>query len=153
MSAFDPKLKNGICIVGAGVVGLSCALKLKTACPEIAVTIIASEFYNETTAFGSAGLWEPYQIVGTPDDLINSWGEHAFLHFRDLYFSADAGATGVQQFNVFQLFTAGEDATPPSWKDIVYNYTQLPEAELRKMGFPARFVAGSSFGTYVVEQK
>ena len=47
----------------------------------------------------------------------------------------------------------GENAKPPSWKDIVINFAELTPSEIRKMGFPARFVAGHSFGTVAVEQR
>lgn len=53
-------------IVGAGVVGLSVALKLKeNFSSAVDVTIIAENYFQGTTSFGSGGFWEPYAIAGT----------------------------------------------------------------------------------------
>ena len=55
-----------IAIIGAGVVGLSCAHQiLKDLGDNVQITVIAEGFMNQTTTFGSGGLWEPYQIAGT----------------------------------------------------------------------------------------
>jgi glycine/D-amino acid oxidase-like deaminating enzyme len=144
---------NHIAVIGAGIVGLSTALRVVEDVQNAEVTVIAEKFYNETTSFGAAGLWEPYQLAGTPDSLVNEWGQQAFDHFLKLYNSREAGAVGVQLLTVYQLFQNGEDTTPPSWKEIVFNYARLTSDDLRKMGLPSRFVSGASFGTLVVEQR
>lgn len=57
--------KRKIAVLGAGTVGLSAALKLaETYRQQVEVTIIAAEFLQQTTSYGSGGLWEPYQIAG-----------------------------------------------------------------------------------------
>ena len=54
-----------IVVVGAGVVGLSVALRVKEICGEsIHIKIISESFLEQTTSYGSGGLWEPYQIAG-----------------------------------------------------------------------------------------
>jgi hypothetical protein len=50
-----------ICIIGAGTVGLSQAIRIKEALGNNAnITIIADKFLDKTTSFVAAGLWEPY---------------------------------------------------------------------------------------------
>lgn len=59
--------KKRVAIIGAGTVGLSVALKLVEKYghqQQVDVTIIAAEFLQQTTSYGSGGLWEPYQIAG-----------------------------------------------------------------------------------------
>lgn len=52
-------------VVGAGTVGLSVALISKlTFGSAVDVTIVAEKFLQQTTSYGSGGLWEPYQIAG-----------------------------------------------------------------------------------------
>lgn len=57
--------KKRVAVIGAGTVGLSVALKLvEKYGHQVDVTIIAAEFLQQTTSYGSGGLWEPYQIAG-----------------------------------------------------------------------------------------
>lgn len=57
--------KKKVAVIGAGTVGLSVALKLVEKYGQLVdVTIIAAEFLQQTTSYGSGGLWEPYQIAG-----------------------------------------------------------------------------------------
>ena len=53
-----------IVIIGAGVVGLSCAHQILKEIGNAQITVVAEGFMNQTTTFGSGGLWEPYQIAG-----------------------------------------------------------------------------------------
>jgi D-amino-acid oxidase len=146
------KLK--VCVVGAGVVGLSCALKIQEEYRDsIQITVIADAFLDETTSCGSGGLWEPYQIAGTSDLKINQWGKHSFEHFSQLYQSKDAAAAGVQLVTCYQLLESNEKFSLPGWKDIVLNFSELSTDEIRKLNLPARFTKGFTFGTYVVDQK
>lgn len=61
-----------IAIVGAGVVGLSCAVKIaeSTNNNDIDVCLLSEKFSPNTTGDGSAGLWGPYLIGNTPSDKI-----------------------------------------------------------------------------------
>ena len=48
-----------ICVIGAGTVGLSVATRLidEFGSENVLVDIVAEKFYNETTSYGSGGLW------------------------------------------------------------------------------------------------
>jgi len=146
-----------IAIIGAGTVGLSVALAALEDLPRqvgsIELTIIAEHFLEETTSYGSGGLWEPYQIAGTPEEQVNEWGRVSFQHFLSLLHGPEAGRAGVQLLTAYSLFEQGMDTSVPSWKDIVFNYTELDAANVAQMGLPPRFVAAHSFGTLVIEQK
>ena len=108
---------------------------------------------NQTTTYGSGGLWEPYQIAGTPEEDVNRWGKIAFDHFLDIHHSKDCGLAGVQLMNFYQLFKEGEFNQTPSWHDIVLNFQQLSSIELRKMKLPECYTSAYSFSTIVIEQK
>lgn len=47
-------------VIGAGVVGLTCALRVLTEMPGARVTIISDKLGTDTTTAGAAGLWGPY---------------------------------------------------------------------------------------------
>ena len=146
-----------ICVIGAGTVGLSQALRILECEAELGgkvrVTIIADKVLGETTSYGSGGLWEPYQILGTPDSKVNAWGRLAFDHFLQLLHSTEAGKAGVQLLTAYNLQEAHDAPVDPSWKDIVFNFRRLGSGELRQMGLPPRFTHGFTFATLVVEQR
>lgn len=77
----------------------------------------------------------------------------AFDHFRDLSNGPDAGKSGVQLLTAYQLLEKGQDSTPPSWSSIVHNFQVLSNSDLKNLDVPSNYVAGFSFGTYVIEQK
>lgn len=164
-----------VAVVGAGTVGLSTALKaIEVLGDKVTVTIIADSFLQQTTSYGSGGLWEPYQIagnqhhhqgllinlcklllilLGTSDEKVNGWGKVSFDHFMQEYHGPNAAKAGVQLLTAYQLLEQGQDLTVPSWKNIVFNFTELDRKELDKMGMPAKYVKGFQFGTFVIEQK
>ena len=143
-----------ICVVGAGIVGLSCAFKLNEEFQgAVQLTIIADSFLDETTSFECGGLWEPYQIASTDDKKIYEWGRISFEHFAELYASKDAEAAGVQLMTCYKLRDSKQELVIPTWQDIVINFTLLSTADLLKLGVPRRFIKGCSFDTFVVDQK
>ncbi len=79
---------------------------MKECIPGAKVTVIAEHYFNETTTFGAAGLWEPYQISN--QDSVNKWGKIAWDHFLKLYYGPDAGRAGVQMMTAYQLYMEGE---------------------------------------------
>lgn len=59
-----------ICVVGAGVVGLTTALELRNQFRDIDITILADNFNAETTSDGAAGLSMPYLNFRGPTEEI-----------------------------------------------------------------------------------
>ena len=51
-----------ICVVGAGIIGLSSAVKIQERIVGADVTIIADAFSPNTCSDGSGGFWEPYLL-------------------------------------------------------------------------------------------
>jgi glycine/D-amino acid oxidase-like deaminating enzyme len=90
-----------VCVVGGGAVGLSVALYLAKESErkeeKIEITIIAESFLENTTSYGSGGLWEPYKVDGTPDELVNAWGKVTFDFMLGLLADPEKKvASGVQ---------------------------------------------------------
>lgn len=54
--------RRKICVIGAGVIGLSSAVRIQDKIPGIDITIIADTFSPHTTSDGSAGFWEPHLV-------------------------------------------------------------------------------------------
>ena len=55
-----------VAIVGAGICGLSTAIRLQDADPSLDITIIAEKFSPNTTSDGAAGFWCPTFMEDTP---------------------------------------------------------------------------------------
>ncbi len=59
-----------VCVVGAGVIGLSTAVCIVEQMPDVEVTIIADRFSPDTTADGANAIWYPSLIGDTSVDLV-----------------------------------------------------------------------------------
>ena len=59
-----------ICVVGAGIVGTSSAVRLKKAFPEAELNLISEGFSPATTSDGSGGFWQPHLLRDTPQELV-----------------------------------------------------------------------------------
>lgn len=71
-----------VVVLGAGVIGLTAALRLCEELPKADITVIAENFDHDTTSAGAAGLWEPYKLSETPPELIRRWGQETFQHLQ-----------------------------------------------------------------------
>lgn len=58
-----------VAVIGAGVIGLSTALRILQKFPDVEMTIFADKFTPDTTGDGAAGFWEPSKIGDTPAEL------------------------------------------------------------------------------------
>jgi hypothetical protein len=130
-------------------VGLSVALKSIQNRPGVSVTVIAERHQTDTTSCGAGGLWEPYQVGGTPADKISYWGGIAYSHFMDLFVSPDAGRAGVNLIPAYALFEEHENAEHPSWTAVVAGMRDLCQSELRQMRLPNKYTKGYTFTTLV----
>ena len=59
-----------VCIVGAGISGLSTAVFLQQSGVKADVTIIADKFSPNTTSDVAAGVWGPHAVADTPEHLV-----------------------------------------------------------------------------------
>ncbi len=82
-----------ISVIGAGVIGLSCAVRLAEAGHD--VDVMAREMPLETTSAVAGGLWQPF--LAEPRDLVERWGRATYLAFAELAEAPDARKTGVVQ--------------------------------------------------------
>jgi D-amino-acid oxidase len=108
-------------VVGAGIVGLAVALRLRTA--GHAVDVVAAEAGLQTTSAVAAALWYPYRAL--PEAAVTRWAALGYRHLSAL--CADP-ATGVDLRCGRQLFRS---ATPePWWASAVPRLARVPRTEL-----------------------
>ena len=126
-----------VIVVGAGVVGLSCAVRLLEAGHR--VDVVARDLPLETTSSVAAAVWSPY---AKPQEHVVRWARTAYDTFATL---CDDEAAGVVMRTGTELFQQGDgdlwwrDALPPG---------AGPD---RETSLPAGFASGLTMRTPVIE--
>uniref|UniRef100_A0A6B2L9K3 FAD dependent oxidoreductase domain-containing protein n=1 Tax=Arcella intermedia TaxID=1963864 RepID=A0A6B2L9K3_9EUKA len=108
-------MKRRIVVLGAGVIGLSCAWKLAQD-ERNSICIVADLFTPNTTSDGAGGFWEPYEAE--PRELIKKW---SWVTKLELHRLAKEGWP-VHTCKVEKPLAPGEDFNP-YWKNMVDNLT------------------------------
>ncbi len=125
-----------VIVVGAGVIGLSCAVRLLEAGHR--VDVVGRDLPLETTSSVAAAVWSPYS---RPQEHVVRWARAAYEAFAELCDDASAGVvmrTGTELFH-----EPGDlwwrDALPPG---------AGPD---RETSLPAGYVSGLTMRTPVIE--
>lgn len=127
-----------VIVVGAGVVGLSCAVRLAEAGHR--VDVVARDLPRETTSVVAAALWYPY--LALPQDRVTAWAARSYSRFAEL---AVDPASGVRLLAGTEMFRA---PTPdPWWRDAVPALHRVTPTD----GLPAGYVDGWRFPAPVVD--
>lgn len=123
-------------MVGAGVVGLTCAVRLLEAGHR--VDVVARDLPRETTSSVAAAIWYPYRAL--PQDRVTTWAATSYAVF-DALADTDPGS-GVRMRAGTEVF--GSRQADPWWRPAV------PLLE-RVVDLPAGSVDGWTFTAPVVE--
>lgn len=115
--------RGNVVVVGAGAVGLTCAIRLADA--GFVVRIIARELPPETTSAIAAAIWYPY--LALPQDRVTAWGKTSYETFAQL--ASAAPESGVRLLPGSEFFT--EPQSDPWWLDAVPRLRRLRGADLR----------------------
>ena len=105
-SSPQPEQRKRVAVIGAGVAGLTSALRLQLAHPAWRVVVLADRLEGETTTSGAAGMWGPYKLSETPPADVLRWSRATYAHLRGLAHSAEAADAGVGRLRVTTLLTA-----------------------------------------------
>jgi len=117
-------------VVGAGVIGLSCAVRLREA--GVDAHVVARELGAGTTSAAAAALWYPYRVG--PPQRVRAWG---LVTLAELMRLAADPATGVVVRDGVEYRRVAAD--PPEWAADVPGFRALPAAGpyAAAWGFPA----------------
>ncbi len=127
-------MSDRVVVVGAGVVGLSCALRLLEAGHR--VDVLARDLPLETTSSVAAAVWYPY--LALPQDKVTAWGRTTYDELERL--AADE-TSGVVMRRGTELL--GEPTPDPWWVGAVPALDRVPPR--------APYADGWSFVAPVVE--
>jgi D-amino-acid oxidase len=100
-----PERADRIVVVGAGVIGLSCAVRLLEAGHR--VDVLARDLPLETTSSVAAAIWSPY--LAFPQDRVSAWGKSTYQELARL---ADAGVDSIAVRRGTELLRS---RTPDPW--------------------------------------
>jgi D-amino-acid oxidase len=134
-------MADRVIVVGAGVVGLTCALRLLQAGHR--VDVVARDLPRETTSAVAAGLWYPYRAL--PQDRVTTWAATSYAAFGALAAPPEYGGSpdaGVRMVPGTQVFAGA--APEPWWAAAV------PALE-RTRDVPAGWSEGLRFTTPVAD--
>jgi D-amino-acid oxidase len=124
-----------VIVVGAGVVGLSCAVRLLE--DGHRVDVLARDLPLETTSAVAAALWYPYRAF--PFEQVTGWSARSYREFATL---AGLPGTGVRMLEGTELHRA---RTPDPW------WTSAVPALTRVSAMAPPYVDGWTFVAPVVE--
>jgi D-amino-acid oxidase len=122
-------------VVGAGVVGLTCAVRLLESGHR--VDVLARDLPLETTSAVAAAIWYPYRAL--PQDRVTAWSGASYAEFVGL---AGEPGTGVRMVTGTEVFA--ERQADPWWRAAV------PSLD-RETSLPPGYRDGWTFVTPVVE--
>ena len=124
-----------VIVVGAGVVGLSCAVRLLEQGHR--VDVLARDLPLETTSSVAAAIWYPY--LAYPIERVTAWSRTSYRQFEAL---AGADDTGVVMREGTELHRSRRD--DPWWMSAVPALTRVS-------AMPAPYVDGWTFVAPVIE--
>lgn len=128
-----------VTVVGAGVVGLSAAIRLAQT-RRFDVRIVAAEVGPRTLSRIAAAVWYPYAVA---HPRIEAWLRESLRSYRALHRS---GVPGIEPIAGRELFRSPQAES--RWKDLLPDYAHDAGATI---GADARFVDRYAFTTYVIE--
>ncbi|XP_033108989.1 D-aspartate oxidase-like [Anneissia japonica] len=133
--------KPDVCVIGAGVIGLSTAVRLQEDLPDLPIMVIADKFTPNTTSDGAAGI-SRYWNKSNP--LLSKWAVATFKQMQNLH-QAEGPLTGIQQFVLLDI----NDKETNYEVDV--DYRKLSAEELKKLYPGKNYKYGNSFLTFIAE--
>ena len=124
-----------VIVIGAGVVGLSCAVRLQQAGHQ--VDVVARDLPLETTSAVAAAIWYPYRAY--PYERVTRWSATTYHELERLAADPDTGVRMVEGTELHRQPTAD-----PWWSTAVPALTRVTV-------MPEPYVDGWTFRTPVVE--
>lgn len=121
-----------VCVLGAGVIGLSSAVNVQSIIPEADITLIADHFERETTSDGAAGHFGISSERTTADiSRLRQWTKDSFEWYHSICTSEEANIAGIHRLHGFQLWKS--EKPPPLHGDFDYGNRVLSKTELERL--------------------
>nr|XP_022907874.1 D-aspartate oxidase-like [Onthophagus taurus] len=145
-------MKRKIAVIGAGVIGLTAALKIQKEYGEsIVVTIYTADKSPNTTGDVAAGLWAPHLVQDTPEDKVLKWAKETQDFFWKLWKDGYALDAGISLQPVVNLLC--DDTSIPKWSTIAIGCNEIKGKELErfKNDHKIPYTGGFTFTSFTCE--
>ena len=129
-----------VLVVGAGVVGLSCALRLLQAGHR--VDVLARDLPRETTSAVAAAIWYPYRAG--PRELVLGWAQDSYLAFAAIAEQHPDAGVVLREGTEAVSSPAGTTREQPWWGHAVPDLHET-------LAVPAGYDIGWAFTAPVIE--
>src|SRR4051812_44456626 len=129
-----------VIVVGAGVVGLSCALRLLEAGHR--VDVLARELPRETTSAVAAAIWYPYRAW--PQDLVLGWSRATYDELARIAAEHPDSGVVLREGTEVVASPGGLTREKPWWADAVPDLHET-------LDVPGGYDGGWSFTAPLVE--
>lgn len=138
------KSKN-VCIIGGGVSGLTCGIKLKEAGYQ--VCIIAENLSPHTTSDVAAALWRPYHLK--PNLLAEKWALESLDIFKKLTQDKNSGVSWLNLLEVYK-----HKRSKPEWMNLVESTTPafVPNQYAQYFSVRVPLIDTSIYMNYLMQQ-
>ncbi|CAG9790777.1 unnamed protein product [Diatraea saccharalis] len=138
-----------VVIIGAGINGLACAIKIQEHYKNSEVVVLSREFSPNTTGDGSGGLWYPYLCGTTSQRLLNKWGSATYNFLYELWFQ---GGYDICAIPIYYFFPETSGQVKPEWAESVLGYEALNERHLEYYNqlHNSKYGGGIRFTTFVL---
>ncbi|ULT97850.1 hypothetical protein L3Y34_005588 [Caenorhabditis briggsae] len=133
-----------ICVLGAGIMGVSTALAIQERIPDSVVTIIAEKFSPNTTSDVAAGLIEPYLCDDDVDRVI-SWTKSTIQRIQEYM---NEGNPGAEEQSGYWLQSV---KSVPKWLEVMKNVKILTGNELKMVAKRPEHKFGIFYTTWYLE--
>ncbi len=108
-------------VVGCGVIGLSCAVRLQEAGFE--TIIVAENLPPDTVSNWAAAIWFPY--IAYPEERVTAWGVATYRELKRLVKTPESGVTLTPLLDAYD-----RSAPDPPWRDEVDGFRRARPDEL-----------------------
>lgn len=144
--------KAEICVVGAGVVGLSTALSIQQNVPSAKVTVLADKFLSDTLSFGAGGFFRPEENIGPDKDSIRKWAQVGYDQYSKL--AIHEHSSGNHFVSGYQLSSHSEDSLRNELVESIVSSSvrKLNQRELATL-FPDKFQYGIFWTTIITDPR
>ncbi|RZF48265.1 hypothetical protein LSTR_LSTR006232 [Laodelphax striatellus] len=136
-----------VCVVGAGVVGLTSALEIQNTFPSAEVCLTADKFNKDTTSDGAAGLFRPgNSFCGASVEVTKKWIKDSYSYYNDLI----SDECGIKEIGGYIFSSTSKSNVQNHFlEDIVPIYRSATNEELKLC--PGEWQYGSYFTTLLIE--
>lgn len=145
--------KAEVCVLGAGVVGLSTALSILEDVPSVKVTVIADRFLSDTLSFGAGGFFRPEANIGPDPETVAQWAQASYEQYSTLAVT-DPVNSGNSFVSGYQLSSYSEGSLRNELvESIVASSVRSLKDRERQLLFPEKFKHGIFWTTIITDPR